>query len=891
MLYESGTRLGPYEILSPLGAGGMGEVYRATDCKLKREVALKVLPQLFVGDAQRMLRFEREAQVLASLNHPSIAQIYGVEEAAGQRALVMELVEGPTLAERIAEGPMALDEVALLAKQIAEGLEYAHDRGIIHRDLKPANVKVTPDGQLKILDFGLAKALVGENEKEDNSTSPTISLAATKVGMLLGTAGYMSPEQAKGKAVDRRADIWAFGCVLYEMLTGEVAFDGETITDKLAAVVRAEADLSQLPEKTPARIRELLHRCLIKDPKQRLQSIGEARITLEKYLANPSEATAAASPVEQMSSRRNWQWPLAGLAVVSTIAAIVFGAMYWNRVPARTRMVRSYLRAMPNSSFLLTGSTSGFALSPDGTQLAYVAQSEDGKAMLWVRRLDAAKAQMLEGTQDSVYPFWSPDSKYIGFFASQKLKRIEATGGPVLTLCDAANPRGGSWSQQGVILFTPNVYGAIYQVPAAGGTPSQITTPNVEKRETTNRWPHFLPDGEHFLYLAGMPLVPQSMPSGNIRIGALHSNEAKDVLPAHANAIYASGHLLYLRGNTLMAQAFDLKKLEVSGEAIPIADPIQEDLSTLKSMVAASQEGTMVFLEGTSTAPRALLWVDRTGKKLDEVPGHDTYRSPRLSPDGTKISFTLSNSGFDVWDYDIARKVKTRLTFGSGGGQGDLDSVWSTDGKRIAYTSIQNGQYSFRIKAADGSGNDEELLAGTDKTKNLTDWSRDGKYIMYQELQQKLYYMPVLGNRIPVLFQAANFGQALGVFSPDIRWVAFCSTESGEQRVYVVPFPGPGGKWQVSSGSGCMPRWRQDGKEIFYLSGDSKIMSVQVRANGASFESGTVRPLFETRLYRSLNGGFDVTGDGQKFILAYEIGQPEAAITLVENWDAELKKK
>jgi Tol biopolymer transport system component len=370
----------------------------------------------------------------------------------------------------------------------------------------------------------------------------------------------------------------------------------------------------------------------------------------------------------------------------------------------------------------------------------------------------------------------------------------------------------------------------------------------------------------------------------------LHSKEEKEVMATHGNGLYASGHLLFLRGNTLMAQPFDLKKLELNGDAVPIADPVQEDITTLNSMMSVSEEGTMLFLEGATTAGRQLLWVDRKGKKVDEVPGLDSYRSPRISPDGLKVSYTLSNSGFEVWDYDRERKIKSKLTF-AGAGQGNLDAIWSPDGKKIAYTSIQNGEYAFHIKAADGSGNDEELLARSNKTKNLTDWSKDGKFILFQEVQQELFYLPVQGDHKPVRFQPANFNETVGMFSPDGRWIAYCSTESGEQRVYVVSFLESGGKWQVSSAAGCMPRWRNDGKEIFYLSADSKIMSVEVKANGTSFVPGAVKPLFETRIYRALNGGFDVTGDGQNFVLAYEIGQPDAVITLVENWDAELKKK
>ena len=442
----SGTKLGSYEVVGQLGVGGMGEVYRASDTKLRREVALKVIPELFANDPQRMARFEREAQVLASLNHPHIAHIHGLEESNGIRALVMELVEGQTLAERIEKGPIPLEETLPIARQIAEALEYAHERGIIHRDLKPGNIKLTPDGQVKVLDFGLAKALEGDAGGVNISTSPTISAAATRDGVLLGTAAYMSPEQAKGKAVDRRADIWAFGCVLFEMLAGRAAFDGETITDTLAAVVRAEPEWAQLPQKAPARIRELLRRCTTKDSGHRLQAIGEARIALENALTDAD----AEDSLPQATANRRREGILAVATAAFALAAILFAVLYLSREPEKVRIVRSYIKAMPSSSFLAEGQQGGFAISPDGLRLAYVAQSAEGKALLWVRSIDSLQALALPGTEDSSFPFWSPDSRMIGFFAAGKLKKIEATGGPPLTLCDAPNPRGGTSTGEAV---------------------------------------------------------------------------------------------------------------------------------------------------------------------------------------------------------------------------------------------------------------------------------------------------------------------------------------------------------------------------------------------------------------------------------------------------------
>jgi len=874
--------------------GGMGEVYRARDCKLKREVALKVLPNLFANDEQRMLRFEREAEVLASLNHPNIAHIHGLEDETGVLALVMELVGGETLAERIARGPIALEEAVVLGKQIAEGLECAHDRGIIHRDLKPANVKVTPEGQVKILDFGLAKALQGHDSGADISTSPTISVMATNAGVLLGTAGYMSPEQAKGKSVDRRTDIWAFGCVFYEMLTGKVAFDGETITDRLAGVVRAEPQWTELPENIPGSLRQLLHRCLVKDPKQRLQAIGEARIALEKWLAHPDEEEGRLEVGATMPDwRSKREWIFAALAAAGIVAAIVFAVMYWSRPLETQRTVRSYLKAMPGSSFVLSG-PGGFALSPDGQRLAYVAQNAAGRAVLWVRSMDSLQAQPLGGTDGAAFPFWSPDSRSIGFFSDAKVKRVETSGSPPLALCDAANGRGGTWSQDGIILFAPTTNGPIYRVSAAGGTATQVTNLDPSKGEFTHRWPHFLPDGRHFLYLAGSPFGLIEEAKNSIMVGSVDPKESKFLMHTHGGAMYASRHILFLRESTLMAQPFDPKRLELTGDAFPIADPVQEDASILHSVFSPSQNGLLTYLEGSGSSDRELFVADRTGKKVLEVPGGpDAYLAPRVSPDGKRVAYTLAHPGYDVWTYDVARQVKTRLTFGAGNSQANISPVWSPDGKRIAYASIRGGKYALYEKSTDGSGNEELLLEGTLQATYPNDWSPDGKFLAYQQSEPgtiAIWILPLSGERKPYPFLQTQFILQRATFSPDGKWLAYCSTESGENKVYVVPFPGPGGKWQVSPGSGCVPHWRHDGREIFYLTSDNKMMATEVTANGSSFEIGADHALFETRPNRMF-GAYDITGDGQRFFVAYEPLQQNTAITLVLNWDAELKKK
>jgi eukaryotic-like serine/threonine-protein kinase len=810
-------------------------------------------------------------------------------------ALVMELVEGATLAERIAQGPIALEEAVMLARQIVDGMEYAHERGIIHRDLKPANIKVTPDddGQVKILDFGLAKALAGDIGEGDIATSPTISVAATSAGVLLGTAGYMSPEQAKGKSVDRRADIWAFGCVLYEMLTGRPAFDGQTITDKLAAVVRDEPELSQLPEETPQRIRELLQRCLIKDPKQRLQAIGEARIALDKFLADPGGD--GPSPAPAHSERVKWVWVLGAVALISTIAAIAFGWIVRNGTPSERQEVRAYIKPGASESLALSGTTAGFALSPDGRRLAYVATTSDGKSMLWLRPMNSTLAQPLPGTDGANSPFWSPDSRFVGFFAGGKLKKIDASGGPSVVLCDAGEGRGGSWSRAGVILFTPDRFSAIYRVSAAGGPATPVTTLDRSKNERSHRWPNFLPDGRHFLYIAGVPFTPKENPTNAIMVGALDSKESKTLFSNYTNAIYASGYLLFLRQNTLMAQSFDVKRLEFKGDPVPIVDPVISDESRIRGLFSASENGVLTYVEGSSGNDRRLIWVDRSGKQVGEVAGGaDSYATPQISPDGKWVLIALESGGSDLWIYDAMRAVKTRLTFGSDLSQSNMAGVWSRDGRQVAYTSVRSGKYAICQKAADGSGKEEIIVSGMNIA--VKDWSPDGKLIAYATWKQtgapeETWILPLADpSKAYPFLQSGFFLQGGARFSPDGKYLAYVSTESGRQEAYVVPFPGPGGKSQVSMGGGSWPRWRRDGKEIYFISPDNKVMTAEVSPGGGRLVVGTAHALFETQqLYRSSGTPYDVTGDGQRFLI--NRWEPPSSIMLIENWDAELKKK
>jgi len=894
-----GTKLGPYEIVSPLGAGGMGEVYRAKDTKLGREVAIKVLPQAFADDHERLARFEREAKVLASLNHPNIASIYGFEDSASVGALVMELVSGQTLAERLREGALPLDEVLPIAKQIAEGMEYAHERGIVHRDLKPSNIKLTSDGGVKILDFGLAKAIEGDPGSSDLSTSPTISRMATQAGIILGTAAYMSPEQAKGRPADRRADIWAFGCVLYEILSGAEAFSGESLTDILAAVVRGEPDWNQLPAKTPVRIRELLRRCLEKDPKKRLQAIGEARIALENYLADPKGTEATSETVTRAEAQRvakKWKsravWGTVGAFALA--AALVAG---WNsyfrtqRPEMEARAIRSLIKPTASSSYQFDNWSSGFALSPDGRWITYVAKTPEGKTALWLRAIDAIQDKPLQGTEKGEYPFWSPDSRFIGFFAEGKLKKLEIGGSTVSVICDAPVPRGGTWNHEGLILFSPAPASPLMGVSASGGTPVAITSLLSKDNENSHRWPYFLPDGEHFLYLSLRGLSARDNPTNTIQVGSLGSKEHKTLLKSDGNVIYASGYLLYLRQGALVAQPFDLEKLELRGEAVAIAEQVASDIRSL-GLFSASQTGLLTYLDGTLSSRRQLTWRDRDGKKLGNLLEPDLYLDPKFSPDGKKLTFQLGAKAVDVWMYDLASQVKTRLTFATPGKENNMFATWSPDGRSLIYLSYGEGKYSIHHKALDGSGVDEVVLEEASEIRPVPfTWSPDGKLVAYHQLKEgkrSIWMLPLTGEHKPYLFQEGGYRPQ---FSPDGKWVSYCSDDPGVPEVFVVPFPGPGGKSQATTDGGCQVRWGKNGKEIYFLGRDRMLMTADVKTTDSSFQVLGLRPLFESHIVDPTSYNYDVTTDGQRFLCNESLEQSTAELTLVVNWTAELKTK
>jgi Tol biopolymer transport system component/predicted Ser/Thr protein kinase len=871
-----------YRITAKLGEGGMGEVWRATDTKLNREVAVKILPAAFAQDADRMARFQREAQVLAALNHPNIAAIYGVED----RAIVMELVDGPTLGERISQGPIPLADALEIARQIADALEAAHEKGIVHRDLKPANIKVTPEGRVKVLDFGLAKAMAAETAPGDPASSPTLTLRSTQLGVILGTTAYMSPEQAKGKTVDRRADIWAFGVVLAEMLTGRPLYGGETVSDTLAAVLLKEPPLDGLPGDTPSDIRRLLRRCLAKDAQQRLRDIGEARIAIDECLANPGaeEAEVETAP----SGKKPGVWIGAALAIALAALALV----YFRQNRAELPVLRLTL-APPDGAALghTFGLVSAFAVSPDGRRVAFVAHSAGGKDQLWVRSLSTFAAQPLAGTEDASYPFWSPDSRFIGFGADGKLKTIDANGGPALTLASAPNLRGGTWNGD-VILFAGQT-GPLQRVSSAGGVSRPAMQLDASKLERNHRFPWFLPDGHHFLYSA---LIAGNAP--NLRIGDLDSGDTKTLLEADSNAIYASGYLLYLRESNLMAQPFDPKRLVTTGNAVPVAEKVGRiyTLAGAFGIFSASANGVLIYVSGEAGA-FSLTWLDRTGKRLGNVGVPGILGRVRISPDGKSAALWAAPGGNqDIWIYDLERGLPRRFTFDS---TPEVEAIWSPDGRTLIFNSARKGHFDLYHKNADGTGA-EELLYADDMMKGPTSWSPDGRFLLYGAGNPKtladIWVLPMTQQSgapaKPYPWLQTQFAESEAVFSPDGQWVAYRSNESGRNEIYVAPFSGPGGKRRVSTAGGTVPRWPAEDNEIFYIGGDSTLMAVPVAARGAALDIGEAHPLF---VFPSTGVGvmYDVSAKGRILaILPPQEGGKTAneALQFVQNWSAELKK-
>jgi len=855
-----GTRLGPYEITAKLGEGGMGEVYRATDTKLDRQVAIKVLPEAFTLDPERLARFEREAKVLAQLHHPNIASIFGLEESHGIRALVMELVEGQTLATRLEGGSLSLDESLSIARQIAEALEEAHEKGIVHRDLKPANVNVMADGKVKVLDFGLAKALDPGGSPGTSSSmsqlakSPTLTHAATQMGMILGTAAYMAPEQAAAAAVDRRADIWSFGVVLYEMLTGRRLFDGESVSHVLASVLKDTPDFSALPAGTPERIVNLLRRCLRKKPRERLQAIGDARVVIEEVIADP-RAPEREAPIAAPASKAPWIVAGAGIIAAAGFAALWLGS---GGKGAPARSLQAALVAPAGNGF---GDT--FALSPDGSRIVFEAfDQKTGTRSLWLRPLDRGEATRLAATDGGEMPFWSPDGAHLGFFADGKLKRMDPQGGTAQVLCDAPTPRGGAWGEDGRIVFTGAFRAGLSVVSAGGGAPTALTQLDESRHEKSHRFAVFLPGGKAILFLAQTAEGGAKNDESAIEALTLSSGKRTRLISVNSSALFdPSGNILFWRDGTLFAQRFDTASLELAGDPAPIASPVSFTQNE-EVLASVAGDGTLVYREGSRGTFSSLVWLDRNGVGTKSIRDQELFGDLSLSHDGTRLAYTVNSAGqgaTDLWIHDLARDSASRLTFDEGS---ENYPVWSRDDRFLYYSNDRRNDGVIFRKSSDGTGSAEEL-GTTDTGIWPMSAASDGRWLVVgavgSQSARDLFRFDLATKQVTPLVATPSHDD-FAVLSPDDRFLAYASEQSGRFEIYVQALGGERGTWQVSREGGLRPRWRADGRELFYLARPDAIMSVAV-------EPGPV-PRFgaPAELFRHPTNDFDVTPDGQRIV-------------------------
>jgi len=866
-----GERLGPYEIIEPLGAGGMGVVYKARDTRLDRMVAIKISNEQFTE------RFEQEARAVAALNHPNICTLHDV----GPNYLVMEYIEGES-----PQGPMPLDEALRIARQIADALEAAHERGITHRDLKPANIKIKPDGTVKVLDFGLAK--LAATTSGSGERSPTFTIGMTEAGMILGTASYMAPEQARGKATDKRADIFAFGVVLHELITGRRLFGGEDAGEMLAKVIRDEPDLSDAPPS----VHRLLSECLQKDPRKRLRDIGDVWRLLDGVSPNGSSSLANGALAQAQSQRATWLWrAVAALFLLSTAA---LGFVHFREKAPEAPPMRFELSLPPKTSL------NSFSLSPDGRKLALSAREPDGRSTLWLRQTDSLQARELPGTEGAGQdPVWSPDSQFIAFIAGGSLKKIDIAAGTPQTLAPY-NPLGAgvTWSQQDVILYSSG--GVLNRVSASGGDASPVTALDTKRNELADIRPFFLPDGKHFLYYK----VLAGKEDQGVYVGSLDAKPSKQprqrLIDSPAGAIYVpsadgGGNLFFLRGEALMGQPFDMKRLELTGRAVQLAD--QVSTNSYAGLFSVSHTGMLAYATNGGSN-RELTWYDREGKILGHAGAPITRDELALSPDGSRVAEgRVDDHGtWAVWMLDLERGTNTRLSFEGGGGS----ATWSPDGGQIVYAPSGGQSSDLFRKPANGAGQGE-VLFHSDAIKTPNDWSRDGRFILFMQRGKNtgsdLWVLPMEGDRKPAPYLATPFNETQGQFSPDGHWVVYTSNESGTREIYVQPFPvSAGGKWTVSSGGGSQPRWSRDGKELFYFTPDSTLMSMSVSTKGGTFQPGIPKSLFRAPVLGGTGGGtgiawrWDISPDGQRFLINTALEDAAAApITVLLNWQSAVR--
>jgi serine/threonine-protein kinase len=913
-----GQRVGSYTIIEKLGEGGMGVVYRATDSRLHRDVALKFLPETLAKDAQIMGRFEREAQVLASLNHPNIASIYGLEESAGQRALVMELVPGEELAARITRGPIALEEALRIALLIAEALEAAHDKGIIHRDLKPANIKLAMGAdtlvvpRVKILDFGLAKALQGDPAATgvpDMTRSPTLSVAATQAGMILGTAGYMSPEQARGLPADRRADIWSFGVILYEMVSGRRAFAGDTVTDTLAKVIEREPDWSALPATTPPAIKGLLERCLVKSPRQRLQAIGDARLVLEETLAGlarpPSRATDSPAPPIEVPRAREGAIRKLGFALWGLVTA---GALIWAAVATFSTGAGDSKAPPPLQVEVSIDDTlernlgSTVVFSPDGKRIAYIG-GESEHQTLYLRELDQLGSRKLTSDpmpgNNPYHPFFSPDGGWIGYVTTSELFKVQVTGGTPVRICGVSRSRGATWLPDDTIVIASTSAGGLSRVSASGGELTALTQLDASRGEGTHRWPQALPGGGRVLFTVSA--APSEFDDATLEVLTVASGERKVVYRGGSYGRYSpTGHLIFVKDDTLFAVRLDLDRLEVEGTPVPVLQDLAVGPTEGAAQFDFSAGGMLAYVDAEHQIPTfPIVSVDRQGRTETLWADEGTYTSPRLSPDGRKLALTVLRDGnWDVWVHDLERGVATRLTFDEGI---ESEQIWSPDGASLILSSDRDGADSLYRRRADGSG-ELERLTKAEKYQWANSWSRDGRYVAYIEgdTQYDIGYLDLeTGKTTEIL--GAESGDGFPDFSPDGRWMTYSSDESGNVEIYVRPFPSGEGKWQVSEAGGANPRWSRKGDEIYWRT-DTGIEAVTVDLSGGTFRAEKPRRLFEGAFQGGMSGmslgglvfsDYDVSPDGQRFVMfpaPRGAVKPHDHITLVTRWFDDLER-
>ena len=877
--------LGPYEIQSPLGAGGMGEVYRARDSRLFRTVAIKVLPEHLSEKPEARERFDREARAISSLSHPNICHLYDVGEQDGVSYLVMEYLEGETLADRLLRGPLPLQQVLKSGIEICEGLEKAHKSGVIHRDLKPGNVMLTKSGA-KLMDFGLAKPVIPASPPSSGLTQTlaTPQHPLTAEGMVVGTFQYMSPEQVEGKEADARSDIFALGALLYEMVTGKRAFEGKTAASTIVAILAAEPPpISSVQPLSPLALEATLKSCLAKDPDERLQTAHDVKLQIKWIQESASSSRLAAAPP---ITRKPWDrlaWLVAGLPLLLLLG----GAAAW------------WLRGRETPSAMYFNSSLPFpaayvALSPDGQTLALVAYSEQAnKNVIWIHQVGSRGATVVPGTEGAFYPFWAPNGRSLGFFADGKLKTIDvASGRSAQVVADAPFGRGGSWNRDGVILFTPDAWSGLYRVSSSGGTPVAVTKPDVSQFQVSNRWPVFLPDGRHFLYLACN--FSGRLDKNTIFVGSLDSDEKRSIVTASTNAFYAEpGYLLYWRDNALVAQRFDLRSYSLTGEPRIVSDAVQYFPQTNLAVFAVAGKTLVAQTSaGKGASKSQLIWFDRHGKQVGTVGPPDLVANPKLSPDGNRVAVDQTDTDgrhVNIWIHELNSDATARLGFGPWLEQ---VTVWSPDGKRVLYTSNEKLFFSLYLKNADGTGAAQNIMDFGTPQQGPWDWSRDGKYLLVRK-ERELWYMTMPDRQTRPLLQSQWLIRN-AQFSPDGKFVAYASSETGNWEVYVSPFPGFGSKWQVSRGGGEEPRWRRDGKEMFYLVPDGRLMAAQVKT-GAGFEASFPSVLFVTHPRQPISAmdffSYDVTPDGQKFLVNTKVDTSNSApLSVILNWSSEMEK-